>query len=176
MQTFVEYLNDLREEDKKKNKRRRRSTGYKVIEGKILLGLVQGQASLEFDNGCTFKGKVDCGDIEEGELTYPDGVIYTGKFMNAVPHGPGKLLHPNGTQYVRTFKIGVAADSALITYKNGDMYKGPIQNFKKHGLGKLFFKNGDKYVGDFKNRRHENSRIKRDPPNQLLIFFLRIVG
>lgn len=150
MPSFLDCLMDNKGKKSQKS-RKRKFLGYKVIQGNIYDGVVQGPAFLEYENGCTFKGEVESGDIKEGELIYPDGSIYKGKFMNGLPHGPGRIVYPNGTHLITTFKNGLPDNTAQITYENGDMYKGSIYKFKKHGFGKLFFKNGDKYIGDFRN-------------------------
>ena len=61
-------------------------------------------------------------DQENGSLTYGDGSVYKGYFINGQGEGEG-----------------------MCTYANGDMYKGGWKNHAPHGTGTMFFQNGNIY-------------------------------
>ncbi|MCB9309437.1 MAG: caspase family protein [Lewinellaceae bacterium] len=67
-------------------------------------------------------------DQENGSLTYGDGSVYKGYFINGQGEGEG-----------------------MCTYANGDMYKGGWKNHAPHGTGTMFFQNGNIYSAIWDN-------------------------
>jgi hypothetical protein len=92
-----------------------------------------------------------------GYMSYKNGCIYIGQFVNDMRHGQGKCKYPNNLgyytgQWYKNVKFGVGT----MTYANGNVYVGEWSNDRHHGKGKLTMKGGTQlYEGDFvHNKKH----------------------
>ena len=78
---------------------------------------------------------------------------YIGNYSNGCANGQGKLILPNGSEWVGAFvdnKLCIA-NVSTVTYvgKNGDIYKGEMHNGIITGQGTYTLANGDYYTGEF---------------------------
>lgn len=77
-----------------------------------------------------------------GELTWPDGRKYTGKFKNNLQHGEGEYVVPGA---------------------GGDViFRGTWKNGKLHGLGSARYPNGDCYEGFFKDGQRDGHGVLKE--------------
>ena len=91
------------------------STGTWSDNGFVKSGQVPAKSNEEKLADCNL---VPCGN-GKGRLTFDDGSVYEGFFVNGMPHGEGTC-----------------------SFKNGDLYKGLWQNGKPQGQGKYTYANG----------------------------------
>ena len=78
---------------------------------------------------------------------------YIGDYVNGKADGQGKLILPNGSEWVGAFvdnKLCIA-NVSTVTYvgENGDIFKGEMQNGIITGQGTYTLANGDYYTGEF---------------------------
>ncbi len=100
------------------------------------------------------------GDIYEGEFLnenrngmgkyfFANGDVYEGEFLNGSRNGKGKYFWTNGEIYEGDFVENKITGKGIFTRKNGDVYEGDFVNSNRTGKGKLIFSNGEIYEGDF---------------------------
>lgn len=62
-------------------------------------------------SGAKFDGTVERGWYEtEGTYTYANGTVYKGQFRHSEFHGKGKLIFPEGGEYVGVWQRGTAVE------------------------------------------------------------------
>jgi S1-C subfamily serine protease len=83
----------------------------------------------------------------QGTLTYPNGDVYVGNFVDGSPKGRGTHSFANGNKYTGEFGNGRPNGRGTLTYANGDAYVGKFVNGRPNGRGAITYRNGDKFVG-----------------------------
>mmetsp|Transcript_1275 Transcript_1275/g.1638 ORF Transcript_1275/g.1638 Transcript_1275/m.1638 type:complete len:1093 (+) Transcript_1275:69-3347(+) len=76
-----------------------------------------------------------------------EGREYAGEWFKGSRHGWGCLDHANGDTFEGEFHHGVVEGVGRLTSPNGDVYTGQFMKNKFHGLGKFRKGNGDEYLG-----------------------------
>ncbi|XP_052825972.1 alsin isoform X1 [Octopus bimaculoides] len=87
-------------------------------------------------NGAWMKGKLH----GFGEMKWPDGRRYIGKFKNGLQHGNGKYIVPKSDSeeiYEGCWKEGKMNGLGSVMYPNGDRYQGYFKDGQKFGHGVL---------------------------------------
>lgn len=84
------------------------------------------------------------------KVTYNDGGIYEGNFINDKREGKGKYTYINGDVYDGNWKDNVKNGYGVLTFANGNVYKGNFVN----GYGEdvkaiLEYKNGSRFEGKY---------------------------
>lgn len=87
----------------------------------------------------------------KGIMTYDDGSIYEGEWINGNFNGQGKMIYKNGDIYNGDWKDNKANGKGKMVYNNGNVYDGDWKDNKANGHGKMIYKNGDVYEGEWKN-------------------------
>ena len=98
-----------------------------------------------------------------GTQRYMGGVTYTGRFVNGVREGQGKMSLNNGNVYEGAFSANKMQGEGTMTYSNGDRYVGAWSNDQPSGRGKYYFKTGERYEGTFLNGKFEGNGVMRYP-------------
>jgi len=93
-----------------------------------------------------------------------EGNSYEGETRNGVPHGNGTMTYENGDVYTGSFVDGKRDGYGEMKYASQTdnkyenerkLYKGYWKDNLQHGEGELTWEDGSKYVGSFqKNMRH----------------------
>jgi len=86
-----------------------------------------------------------------GTYRYSSNITYTGKFVNGIREGKGKMTLQNGNVYEGAFSRGRMSGEGIMTYANGERYAGQWVNDLPNGTGKYFFKGRERYEGNFLN-------------------------
>ncbi len=86
-----------------------------------------------------------------GTYRYSTNVTYTGRFVNSIREGKGKMTLQNGSVYEGNFSRGRMSGQGTMTYHNGERYTGQWANDVPNGAGKYFFKGRERYEGNFTN-------------------------
>ncbi len=86
-----------------------------------------------------------------GSYRYSTNVSYTGRFVNSIREGKGKMTLQNGSVYEGNFSRGRMSGDGAMTYHNGERYTGQWSNDVPNGTGKYFFKGRERYEGNFTN-------------------------
>lgn len=86
-----------------------------------------------------------------GKLTYVNGNVFSGKFVQGKMEGKGTLKYKDGRKYEGQFVNGLMEGKGTLTYKDGSKYVGEFKAGKKHGRGVQTDKAGNKYEGEFVN-------------------------
>ena len=63
----------------------------------------------------------------QGKLTYPNGDVYEGHFVNGIFNGHGRFKSSMGWSYVGEFKKGQADGHGKLTAKDKKIYKGTFK-------------------------------------------------
>src|SRR5579859_1249383 len=82
----------------------------------------------------------------EGTATWPSGHIYTGKFLNFVPHGYGVQTNPRGHVYKGNWLLGKASGIGSYFYPDGRVFRGAWANGLRHSTGVTISKDGSRDV------------------------------
>ena len=84
----------------------------------------------------------------QGDLTYPDGRRFVGKWKDDKKNGQGTLTYPDGEKYVGEYKDGKKNGQGTHTYPDGSTYEGEYEDDWEWN-GTQYDKNGNitgKYV------------------------------
>ena len=122
-------------------------------------------------------------------MSYTDGSVYEGDFVNGLRHGTGSITLPNGDfchgEFTRdelngNVRFTFASDGrvyegkadfgrldgpAIINFKDGSYYDGEIKNAMPNGTGTLYKKNGEEITAEWKNGEIV-FKNKRDSANE----------
>ena len=90
-----------------------------------------------------------------GKIVFPDGNEYVGEFYNGIVNGQGTWTWTDGSKYVGEFRNALAHGQGTRTFTNGDKYVGEYKEGNFHGQGTYTWADGTKYVGGWKdNEEH----------------------
>ena len=78
---------------------------------------------------------------QDDQVILDGGLKYTGKLLNGIPHGYGKLVWPNGDSYEGNFKFGKRNGQGKRTNIDGSEYNGEYVDDKPQGRGNKLFMN-----------------------------------
>jgi len=102
-----------------------------------------------YDNGVIYEGEFVNDNMHgKGKYTFINGNIYEGEFVNNKMHGKGKYTYVNGSTEEGEFENGEFVRGKY-TFDNGAIYEGEVVNNKMHGKGKYTYADGDYEEGNF---------------------------
>ena len=84
-------------------------------------------------------------------MTYINGDVYNGDWMDHKKNGKGKMTYINGDIYDGEWLNNLKQGNCLYLYKNGSKLNGEIKKGLFYGTGKKIYENGDIYEGEFIN-------------------------
>ena len=95
-----------------------------------------------WNNGQPFQGNA--------QVTYKDGKVYTGSFVNGERNGQGKLDFPSGKSWHGIWKSNVFySGSGEIKYGDNAYCVGNFSDGVPHGQARCHWRDGTKYEGNF---------------------------
>jgi hypothetical protein len=102
------------------------------------------------------EGKLALGEIDgEATLTLGNGSQYNGPFKNGAPDGKGYFRDPDGSQYEGDVRNGERTGTGVWISELGDTYQGEWRNGKREGRGHLWYSVGGDYDGQWvADKRH----------------------
>jgi hypothetical protein len=84
--------------------------------------------------------------------TNSDGDLLTGKFINGLLNGQGKIIRSNGRGILEgEFKDNKLCGQGKKTDADGDKYEGEFKDNKLNGQGRVVFDRGSQWIGEFKD-------------------------
>jgi len=90
----------------------------------------------------------------KGKLTWANGRIYEGGYVNGHMTGSGVKTWPNGDRYEGDFVDGRLEGQGQLSMATGSIYKGGFLNGKKDGYGVYYMnETGNTYEGMFKESK-----------------------
>jgi hypothetical protein len=146
-------------------------------------GYLQGPASIKRRDSETV-GIIRNSELNgEGRITFTNGTIVEGAFMDGKLNGYGKIRYGNGTLLKGWFKNNELNGYGLATYKNGITYEGNFIDGKLNGYGIQTVTNGGRYEGFFKNSKYDGIGTLFKPNGEAMPIamysdgvFIRIIG
>jgi len=99
-------------------------------------------------------------DVKKGKVMYECGSEYTGERKNGRRHGQGELTLPNGDVYSGTFVKGKREGYGQHSshreehrrgYTHAQVYKGEWKEDMRHGYGQQDFYDGSRFTGTWEN-------------------------
>ncbi len=121
-----------------------------VIEGEFIdSSLVHGK--ITYENGDIHEGNF----VEEelnglGKITYENGDIHEGEFVDGILQGSGKIIFNSGVIHEGNFVDGELNGQGKTIMTNGNIIEGSFKENKINGTGKLITLDGS-LVGEFEN-------------------------
>jgi len=95
-----------------------------------------GTGIMRFADGRVFEGEYIRGQMIQGKMTYQDGSIYGGSWVDGMRHGRGKCIFVDGSQYEGDFREGNFHGHGKMTWNDGGWYVGNWSNGEMDGRGK----------------------------------------
>lgn len=95
-----------------------------------------GTGIMRFADGRVFEGEYIRGQMIQGKMTYQDGSIYGGSWVDGMRHGRGKCIFVDGSQYEGDFREGNFHGHGKMTWNDGGWYVGNWSNGEMDGLGR----------------------------------------
>lgn len=95
-----------------------------------------GTGIMRFADGRIFEGEYIRGQMIQGKMTYQDGSIYGGSWVDGMRHGEGKCIFNDGSQYEGQFREGNFHGHGKMTWNDGGWYIGNWSNGEMDGRGK----------------------------------------
>jgi len=111
-------------------------------EGYLKNDHFHGYGVMQFDNGRVFEGTYFKGQMVQGKMTYQDGSIYDGSWVDCARHGRGRCIFGDGSIYEGEFKAGHFHGNGQMTWNDGGYYRGDWCQGQMHGMGKEVRPNG----------------------------------
>lgn len=134
--------------------------GYRhKLEGTLVRGEIQGQATLKWDDGASYVGTFAGGRPHgQGYFRGAKGQ-YEGEYVKGKPEGAGIFLFPNGDRYEGQWKGGLREGQGRMSYVLGGSYDGEWRQGERHGHGVLVYAgSGRRYEGQFVDDRVAGAR------------------
>ncbi|WP_275372828.1 hypothetical protein [Clostridium tertium] len=99
----------------------------------------------------TFNGTFSKGTLQEGTLTYSDGVVVTSKFYNGAANGSGTVITKD-YKYEGSISDGQLTGKGTVKFNTGESYSGEFKDGLYNGLGVYSDTSGEAVLqGIFKN-------------------------
>jgi len=95
-----------------------------------------GKGIMRFADGRVFEGEYIRGQMIQGQMTYQDGSIYGGSWVDGMRHGKGRCIFVDGSQYDGDFREGNFHGQGKMTWNDGGWYIGNWSNGEMDGRGK----------------------------------------
>eukprot|EP00162_Nutomonas_longa_P013400 comp21557_c0_seq1/m.47237 comp21557_c0_seq1/g.47237 ORF comp21557_c0_seq1/g.47237 comp21557_c0_seq1/m.47237 type:complete len:786 (+) comp21557_c0_seq1:92-2449(+) len=97
----------------------------------------------------------------KGQLSFPDGNIYTGEFVNGQAQGQGDMVYPNGARYLGEFVQQQRHGHGTMIFKSGERYSGGWEANVRHGPGERVLATGERFteVWDFGKKLSSEQRV-----------------
>lgn len=111
-------------------------------EGGLKNDHFHGKGVMRFDNGRVFEGTYIRGQMVQGKMTYQDGSVYDGSWLDCARHGHGICTFVDGSIYEGEFKEGHFHGHGQMTWNDGGYYVGNWSVGEMHGTGKEVRPNG----------------------------------
>lgn len=91
--------------------------------------------------------------VERTDVKYIQGVTYTGEMKGRQRHGKGRLVWPDGAEYVGQWENDMANGKGVFVHggQDGPSYDGEWKNDKANGFGTFKQADGATYEGDWKD-------------------------
>jgi hypothetical protein len=124
-----------------------------VYVGDFVDGYFQGKGKITWEDGNVYEGDFVNGMPSKGKFTEADGE-YVGNYVNGSKHGKGKYTYKNGNVYEGDWVNGVPVKGKFI-WKEGHVYEGDFVNGKRHGKGKMTYADGRVQEGNWKDDKYE---------------------
>jgi hypothetical protein len=90
------------------------------------------------------------------------GGTYSGDLSNALPHGRGLWIHPDGYYYDGEWEFGLKSGFGEWLTVGGDSYEGLWKEDSQHGYGKYRGRDGEVYDGEWAEGFFEGSGVWRN--------------
>ncbi|KAM0882327.1 hypothetical protein ACQ4PT_032375 [Festuca glaucescens] len=107
---------------------------------------------LTLPNGDLYSGTLSCG-VPEGTGRYVwsgSGCVYSGGWRRGMRHGDGTTRWPSGAVYEGEYSAGfMDGQGTRVDANSSSSYKGQWKLDRKHGLGLQAHANGDVYQGSW---------------------------
>ena len=88
----------------------------------------------------------------QGTMTYSNGNIYEGEWIDDKKNGHGIMTYSNGAVYEGEWVDDKKNGQGIITWsESGSVYKGAWTDDKKNGQGVMIYSNGNIYEGEWEN-------------------------
>jgi hypothetical protein len=115
-----------------------------------------GQGTMTYANGDIYEGQwIDDRRYGQGTMTYANGDKYEGEWRFDERHRQGTMTYANGDKYEGEWENNERWNQGTMTYANGDKYEGRWRNDQRDGRGTMTYANGDKYVGGWFNDQRD---------------------
>jgi hypothetical protein len=95
-----------------------------------------GTGIMKFADGRVFEGEYIRGQMIQGKMTYQDGSVYGGSWVDGMRHGRGKCVFVDGSEYEGEFREGNFHGQGKMTWNDGGWYIGEWCDGEMHGKGK----------------------------------------
>lgn len=133
-------------------------------------GEKHGEGTMTWSNGDVYKGHfVNDRRSGHGVLTFvgsdvqQDSGEYVGDWSNDKMHGSGTRRYPNGDVYVGNYVEGKRQGEGRFYFANGDLYFGEWENNQMHGPGLYYFSSGVRFEGTFLyNKRNGKGKTQNE--------------
>eukprot|EP01102_Stenamoeba_stenopodia_P000216 TRINITY_DN1017_c0_g1_i2.p1 TRINITY_DN1017_c0_g1~~TRINITY_DN1017_c0_g1_i2.p1 ORF type:complete len:517 (-),score=60.21 TRINITY_DN1017_c0_g1_i2:242-1792(-) len=101
----------------------------------------------------SYEGEVDGYGARHGrgKMTYFNGSVYEGQFVNNKKHGLGTFTWARGDTYVGTYADDRKNGLGKFTWVSGNRYVGDFVNDRRCGIGLFIWPDGEAYEGLFEN-------------------------
>lgn len=109
-----------------------------------------GTGIMRFADGRMFEGEYIRGQMIQGKMTYQDGSVYGGSWVDGMRHGRGKCIFVDGSEYEGEFREGNFHGHGKMTWNDGGWYVGEWCEGEMHGKGKEIRPDGSlRHDGDW---------------------------
>lgn len=160
--TYTGYISKSQRRPHGKGKMRWLESGN-IYTGSFRHGCLDGYGRIKYANGDQFEG-LFAKDLRNGRGVFRvkrDGRIVDCIYKNDLPDDPnGTMTWNNGTIYIGSFIEGKRTGKAIQRFPNGVRYQGDFVAGKYHGFGLCEFEDGSVYKGEWvKGKAHGEGKL-----------------
>ena len=123
MQRMINYpfSNDNKEYQTAKKKKPRINRVY-LLAIENTADEATGLTTLRWNDGSSYIGITNSGAMLVGTMTYADGSKYVGPWVRNMPNGSGTFINPEGIAFTGKFKDGIPHGKCVMQDIDGRMY------------------------------------------------------
>lgn len=112
-----------------------------------------GKCNIIYESGIIYEGycSTDYLPNGQGKMTYLDGSVYDGEWVNGLRDGFGELRMANGQIYIGNWEKNKKNNNGTMFYPDNSFYNGNWENDQKNGYGIFQYSNKSYYKGYWNN-------------------------
>ena len=113
---------------------------------------------------------IGCAYVSADEITFGDGITYSGDVGGGRPHGEGRMIWPSGASYEGGFVNGLRHGLGEYRDRDGGRYVGAHAQGQRSGHGTYTWPDGRTYTGQWRAGTRHGDGVETVPGDPHTVF------